>query len=192
MNTIPSQFKTSAEARAYNLAVYHWKYTAETGKPRFKPEDQVRRYMIWAGANCFPCPRQPYEAPKIKISLRRMRDASAAWLGVSPMELISARRIQSASDHRACFYYCARIMTPQTLEQIGRVVGDRDHTTVLHGIKKIQRGIKEGNELGKTAKGLLEHLKMLYTDNQKISIGNLQTDMTIGNMRGIDWTYSRQ
>jgi chromosomal replication initiator protein len=39
--------------------------------------------------------------------------------------------------------YLAKILTSRSLPEIGRKFGGRDHTTVLHAVRKIERLIKE-------------------------------------------------
>jgi chromosomal replication initiator protein len=34
--------------------------------------------------------------------------------------------------------YLAKVMTPRSLPEIGRRFGNRDHTTVLHAVRKIE------------------------------------------------------
>lgn len=54
------------------------------------------------------------------------------------VELKSERRFAPAARARAIYYYCARELTPKSLPAIGRSCGGRDHSTILHGIQKVQ------------------------------------------------------
>lgn len=54
------------------------------------------------------------------------------------VELKSERRFVPAARARAIYYYVARKLTPKSLPAIGRSCGGRDHSTILHGIKKVQ------------------------------------------------------
>jgi chromosomal replication initiator protein len=40
---------------------------------------------------------------------------------------------------RQCAFYLARYHTSFSFPQIGRRFGDRDHTTVLHGVRQIEK-----------------------------------------------------
>lgn len=55
--------------------------------------------------------------------------------GVSIMEMKSERRNRKAVYARQEAMYLGVALTPLSLPQIGRMLGDRDHTTVLHGIR---------------------------------------------------------
>ena len=50
--------------------------------------------------------------------------------------------------------YFSKTFTPKSLPEIGRMFGGRDHTTVMHAIKKVQ-------ELCKVDPSFAEHIKVL-------------------------------
>ena len=54
---------------------------------------------------------------------------------VPPLELESPRRWRQASEARHIFMFVARHYTARSLPYIGKTLGNRDHTTVLHGIR---------------------------------------------------------
>ena len=58
---------------------------------------------------------------------------------VKVSDIISRRRPQALSFARHVAMYFLREMTEQSLSEIGTALGGRDHTTVLHGIRKIER-----------------------------------------------------
>lgn len=53
-------------------------------------------------------------------------------------ELLSARRTRTIVRPRQIAMYLAKTMTPRSLPEIGRRFGGRDHTTVLHAVRKIE------------------------------------------------------
>ena len=57
--------------------------------------------------------------------------------GVSKSDLLSQRRHRSVVWPRQIGMYLAKQMTARSLPEIGRRFGNRDHTTVLHAIRKI-------------------------------------------------------
>ena len=63
---------------------------------------------------------------------------------VSKGDLLSQRRHRSVVWPRQIGMYLAKQMTARSLPEIGRRFGNRDHTTVLHAIRKIE-GILTGN-----------------------------------------------
>jgi chromosomal replication initiator protein len=58
--------------------------------------------------------------------------------GVSKHDILSERRHRSVVWPRQIGMYLAKQMTARSLPEIGRRFGNRDHTTVLHAIRKIE------------------------------------------------------
>jgi chromosomal replication initiation ATPase DnaA len=71
-------------------------------------------------------------------SLKAILFAVAAAFRVPVVDIVSHRRPRRICDARHAAYRIARDLTLLTLPQIGRHIGGRDHTTVLHGIRKTQ------------------------------------------------------
>lgn len=55
--------------------------------------------------------------------------------------------------------YLCRNLTQASLPDIGRKIGGRDHTTVLHSVSKIEQLLKENSTLDRRVNGLLNRLK---------------------------------
>jgi len=72
--------------------------------------------------------------------------AAAMYFGVSVEEIKSARRGVDLMRPRHIAMYLAREMTVLTFPQIGRVIGNRDHSTVIHGYFKIRDQIDAGDQ----------------------------------------------
>ena len=77
--------------------------------------------------------------------------------GVTKGDLLSQRRHRSVVWPRQIGMYLAKQLTARSLPEIGRRFGNRDHTTVLHAIRKIE-GQLDGNS---RLKDELEELKKL-------------------------------
>jgi chromosomal replication initiator protein len=56
--------------------------------------------------------------------------------------------------------YLAKVLTLRSLPEIGRRFGGRDHTTVLHAVRKIEGLANQDNQLSEE----LELLKRMLTD----------------------------
>jgi chromosomal replication initiator protein len=59
--------------------------------------------------------------------------------GVNRNDLLGVRRNRSIVRPRQVGMYLAKILTQRSLPEIGRRFGNRDHTTVLHAIRKIEQ-----------------------------------------------------
>lgn len=77
--------------------------------------------------------------------------------GVSRGDLLSQRRHRSVVWPRQIGMYLAKQMTARSLPEIGRRFGNRDHTTVLHAIRKIEGVLSDNPRL----RDELEELKKL-------------------------------
>jgi chromosomal replication initiator protein len=78
----------------------------------------------------------------------------AKHYGVSRADLLSSRRTANVVRPRQIAMYLAKTLTLRSLPEIGRRFGGRDHTTVLHAVRKIE-GLVQGD------KGLAEEIEGL-------------------------------
>jgi len=63
--------------------------------------------------------------------------------GISMEDITSKKRNAELVEPRQIAMYLCRYMTDISLADIGRLLGKKDHTTVLHGVDKIEKLIKE-------------------------------------------------
>lgn len=73
---------------------------------------------------------------------------------VSRPDLLSSRRTASVVKPRQIAMYLSKVLTLRSLPEIGRRFGGRDHTTVLHAVRKIET-------LARNDKNLSEELELL-------------------------------
>jgi chromosomal replication initiator protein len=66
---------------------------------------------------------------------------------VTRADIVSPRRHRSVVWPRQIGMYLAKQLTSRSLPEIGRRFGDRDHTTVLHAIRKIDRELENNTRL---------------------------------------------
>jgi hypothetical protein len=78
-------------------------------------------------------------------SIRLIAECSATRYGVSYTDLISSRRHPKYVLARQMTCFLARRHTTHSLPAIGRRLGGRDHTTVLHSINRLQSLIDTGH-----------------------------------------------
>ncbi|MEJ8572667.1 chromosomal replication initiator protein DnaA [Microbaculum marinum] len=84
------------------------------------------------------------ERPQIRIE--DIQRVVAGHYQVSRSDLVSSRRTRAIVVPRQIAMYLAKVLTPRSLPEIGRRFGNRDHTTVLHAVRKIEGLI--GNDKG--------------------------------------------
>ena len=79
---------------------------------------------------------RPQEPRRVKIE--DIQRVVARQYNVSRSDLLSARRTANVVRPRQVAMYLAKTMTLRSLPEIGRRFGGRDHTTVLHAVRKIE------------------------------------------------------
>jgi chromosomal replication initiation ATPase DnaA len=82
------------------------------------------------------------EPDSVDLRVDDIKRAAAIYFNVSPIEIDSGDTSLAISYSRHVAMYLARSLTKKTTTEIGRCIGGRDHTTILHGSKKISRLVK--------------------------------------------------
>ncbi|MCT8268309.1 chromosomal replication initiator protein DnaA [Afifella sp. JA880] len=73
-----------------------------------------------------------------RIRIEDIQKIVARHYNVSRQDLVSARRTRTVVRPRQIAMYLAKTMTPRSFPEIGKRFGGRDHTTVLHAVRKIE------------------------------------------------------
>ena len=73
-----------------------------------------------------------------RISIEEIQLRVSQHYNIKISEMHSPRRSRSVARPRQVAMYLAKILTPCSLPQIGRKFGNRDHTTVMHAVRKIE------------------------------------------------------
>lgn len=82
-----------------------------------------------------------------KPSVAQIQRACSLHLEVSLVDLNSARRTAFIVRARQIGMYLAKVLSSRSLPEIGRKFGNRDHTTVLHAVRKIGRAIENDPDM---------------------------------------------
>jgi chromosomal replication initiator protein len=88
---------------------------------------------------------RPQEPKRIKIE--DIQRIVARQYNVSRADLLSSRRTANVVRPRQVAMYLAKALTLRSLPEIGRRFGGRDHTTVLHAVRKIESLVGTDNTL---------------------------------------------
>jgi chromosomal replication initiation ATPase DnaA len=73
------------------------------------------------------------------LTLAAIKETVADHYRVSVREMNSARRAREIARPRQVAMYLSKALTRKSLPEIGRFYGGRDHTTVIHAIRKIEQ-----------------------------------------------------
>jgi len=84
---------------------------------------------------------------KNAVSIGSIQNIVANYFNLKIEEMLSARRSRSLARPRQIAMYLAKQNTTNSLPEIGRKFSNRDHTTVIHAVKKIEELMKNDNEI---------------------------------------------
>jgi chromosomal replication initiator protein len=88
-----------------------------------------------------------------KITIEEIQRRVAEYYNVRLADMLSARRARAVAQPRQVAMYLSKQLTTRSLPEIGRKFGGRDHTTVIHAVRKIDElcqvdsGIEEDVDL---------------------------------------------
>jgi chromosomal replication initiator protein len=82
-----------------------------------------------------------------RVKIEDIQKLVATRYNVSRADILSERRTAAVVKPRQIAMYLSKALTPRSLPEIGRRFGGRDHTTVLHAVRKIEKAISEDRSL---------------------------------------------
>jgi chromosomal replication initiator protein len=82
-----------------------------------------------------------------RVKIEDIQKMVATRYNVSRADILSERRTAAVVKPRQIAMYLSKALTPRSLPEIGRRFGGRDHTTVLHAVRKIEKAVGEDRAL---------------------------------------------
>ena len=73
-----------------------------------------------------------------KVTVEEIQRRVAEHYSIRLSDLIGPRRVRSIARPRQVAMYLSKQLTSRSLPEIGRRFGGRDHTTVMHGVRRIE------------------------------------------------------
>ena len=101
-----------------------------------------------------------------KVTIDLIQTVVCKFFKISKNEMLSARRSRYLVRPRQAAIYLAKQLTSKSLPEIGRSFSNRDHTTVIHSVKTMEKLRKEDNELNLNLDTLKN--KILYSKENEI------------------------
>jgi len=92
------------------------------------------------------------------INVELIQNLVASHFNLNIKELLSPRRSRSLARPRQIAMYLAKQHTTNSLPDIGRKFSNRDHTTVIHAVKKINELLKNDNDIRESVATLKKKL----------------------------------
>lgn len=94
-----------------------------------------------------------------RITIDEIQRAVSAHYDLKPVDLVSARRAVVVARPRQIAMYLAKRLTTRSLPEIGRKFGGRDHSTVIHAVRRIEELRGQDHEIDGAVKMLLRQLE---------------------------------
>ena len=101
-----------------------------------------------------------------KVDIDTIQTIVCKFYKISKNEMLSPRRSRYLVRPRQTAIYLAKMLTSKSLPEIGRSFSNRDHTTVIHSVKTIERLRKEDSELNINIDSLKN--KILYNKENEV------------------------
>ena len=101
-----------------------------------------------------------------KVTIDLIQTLVCKFFKISKNEMLSSRRSRYLVRPRQTAIYLSKLLTSKSLPEIGRSFSNRDHTTVIHSVKTIERLRKEDSELNVNIDSLKN--KILYNQENEI------------------------
>ena len=101
-----------------------------------------------------------------KVTIDLIQTIVCKFYKISKNEMLSPRRSRYLVRPRQTAIYLSKMLTSKSLPEIGRSFSNRDHTTVIHSVKTIDKLRKEDNELNLNIDNLKN--KILYNQENEI------------------------
>ena len=100
------------------------------------------------------------------VTIDQIQSLVCKFFKISKNEMLSSRRSRYLVRPRQTAIYLTKILTSKSLPEIGREFSNRDHTTIIHSVKTIEKLKKNDLELN----GNIDTLKnkILYNKNNEI------------------------
>ena len=80
-----------------------------------------------------------------KVTIDLIQTLVCRFFKISKNEMLSSRRSRYLVRPRQTAIYLTKILTPKSLPEIGREFSNRDHTTIIHSVKTIEK-LKENDK----------------------------------------------
>ena len=82
-----------------------------------------------------------------KVTVDLIQSLVCKFFKISKNEMLSSRRSRYLVRPRQTAIYLTKLLTSKSLPEIGREFSNRDHTTVIHSVKTIEKLKSDNNEI---------------------------------------------
>lgn len=94
-----------------------------------------------------------------RVTIDEIQKLVSQHFDLKPLDLVSARRSRAVARPRQIAMYLAKRLTTRSLPEIGRKFGGRDHSTVIHAVRKIEELREQDREIDGAVRVLMRELE---------------------------------
>ena len=94
-----------------------------------------------------------------KLTIDEIQRTVSHYFDITVADMHSSRRSRNVARPRQIAMYMVKQLTSRSLPEIGRKFGGRDHTTVMHAVRKVKELIESDNEFAADIEKLKQKLK---------------------------------
>ena len=130
-------------------------------------EGGLNRLVAYASLNARPIDEEfaeevladMFRASRRRVTIDEIQKRVSDHFKIRQTEMVSARRARAVARPRQIAMYLAKQLTPRSLPEIGRRFGGRDHTTVIHAVKQIEKLRAADSEIDADVRALMRALE---------------------------------
>lgn len=94
-----------------------------------------------------------------RVTIDEIQKAVSSHFDVKQLDLVSQRRAVAIARPRQIAMYLAKRLTTRSLPEIGRKFGNRDHSTVIHAVRRIEELRGTDSEIDGAVRSLMRQLE---------------------------------
>ena len=94
-----------------------------------------------------------YKSSKI-VTIEKIQNVTSNFYSLHLQEMLSQRRSRPLARPRQIAMYLAKKLTTRSLPEIGRKFANRDHTTVIHAVKTVEKLCQNSEEIKKNVEDI--------------------------------------
>ena len=94
-----------------------------------------------------------------RVTIDDIQKLVSAHFELKPVDLVSDRRARAVARPRQIAMYLSKRLTTRSLPEIGRKFGGRDHSTVIHAVRRVEQLRDSDREVDSAVRVLMRQLE---------------------------------
>jgi chromosomal replication initiator protein len=99
------------------------------------------------------------ETSSQRVNIGRIQDIVCEYFDVQPAELIGESRMKKFATPRHIAQYLCRQLTDYSYPEIGQRFGGRDHTSIMHAVRKIEKDLQTDSNIKNIISYLIRRIR---------------------------------